>query len=392
MVAPAVRGEPGGHVGGEGGPGRRPVRRGGQVRPRGAGRGAAAQRVAGRAGRAGPGDAHREAGQGVVSDGDGEVAVDLDGRDPGLGFEAGGEGLACFGCQAERQAGGVAAGLRTGAEQRVVVVAGRGEDGAPQLGGDHWQAAGGQLADHADHLVRVEGLGQVGVGADPGAVGLVVLLGPGGDQHHLDVGRVRRPAQLHRRLPAVQPRHHHVQRDDVRVDFRHLVQAVLPVHRRLHLEPLELEVYRDQPPDHLVVVHDEHPSQSVRHSREGSVSRAVMAPANATCPRRLCDWYPLVSHSPHSSGERATASGAVSAGSNPAGGAPSVQRRTASGLRFRRNVRCHAWSRPATGCHCGTVPAPRRPPGAPPGHGWSWGRVWSMRVIQMPSRPWARPA
>ena len=72
-----------------------------------------------------------------MSDGDGEVAVDLDGGDPGLGFEAGGEGLACFGCQAEWQAGGVAAGLRTGAQQRIVVVAGRGEDGAPQLGGDH---------------------------------------------------------------------------------------------------------------------------------------------------------------------------------------------------------------------------------------------------------------
>jgi hypothetical protein len=38
-------------------------------------------------------------------------------------------------------------------------------------------------------------------------------------------------------------------------------------------------------------------------------------------PARVRGWYPLVSHSPHSSGERATASGAVSAGSNPAGGA-----------------------------------------------------------------------
>ena len=43
------------------------------------------------------------------------------------------------------------------------------------------------------------------------------------------------------------------------------------------------------------------------------------------CSRGACGWYPLVSHSPHSSGERATASGAVSAGSNPAGGAPHIQ-------------------------------------------------------------------
>jgi hypothetical protein len=42
---------------------------------------------------------------------------------------------------------------------------------------------------------------------------------------------------------------------------------------------------------------------------------------SAPCSGRVCGWYPLVSHSPHSSGERATASGAVSAGSNPAGGA-----------------------------------------------------------------------
>ena len=47
-------------------------------------------------------------------------------------------------------------------------------------------------------------------------------------------------------------------------------RSVLAVHRRFHVEALQLEVNRDQPPDHLVVVHDEHPSQSVRHARESS--------------------------------------------------------------------------------------------------------------------------
>jgi hypothetical protein len=46
---------------------------------------------------------------------------------------------------------------------------------------------------------------------------------------------------------------------------------------------------------------------------------------SAPCSRAARGWYPLVSHSPHSSGERATASGAVSAGSNPAGGATYYQ-------------------------------------------------------------------
>jgi hypothetical protein len=87
-----------------------------------------------------------------------------------------------------------------------------------------------------------------------------------------------------------------------------------------------------------------------------------MAPANATCPPGLCDWYPLVSHSPHSSGERATASGAVSAGSNPAGGAPFVQRKMHRDLRRCRNVRCHAWSRYATGCCPVTGAAPHTRP------------------------------
>ena len=52
------------------------------------------------------------------------------------------QGLARAGSQAEREAGGVAARRRARAELRVLVGAGHGEDGAPQLGGDHcWSLA-----------------------------------------------------------------------------------------------------------------------------------------------------------------------------------------------------------------------------------------------------------
>ena len=46
-----------------------------------------------------------------------------------------------------------------------------------------------------------------------------------------------------------------------------VIEAVLAVHRRRHLEALELEVHRDELPDHLVVVNNEHPPQTLRHTR-----------------------------------------------------------------------------------------------------------------------------
>ena len=87
-------------------------------------------------------------------------------------------------------------------------------------------------------------------------------------------------------------------------------------------------------------------------------------PARGPCGR--CDWYPLMSRSPHSSGDRAPPSGGGSAGSNPAGGASSRAGFSRAGLRVRGNVRCHAWSRRATVRRCGTVPA------LPGRSRWSW--------------------
>jgi hypothetical protein len=95
-------------------------------------------------------------------------------------------------------------------------------------------------------------------------------------------------------------------------------------------------------------------------------------------PARVRGWYPLVSHSPHSSGERATASGAVSAGSNPAGGAsnlpakyPPYQARCcrALGSLGRQVPPPYAAIRPVLHPSCTPAPYPAASSGrSPPGH------------------------
>jgi len=153
----------------------------------------------------------------------------------------------------------------------------------------------GQLPDDADHLRRVERLGEIGVHADLLAAGLVVLLGAGGDEHDLDRAGLRVTPEQARGHPAVQSRHHDVEGYHVRVDRGHLVQAVLAVHRGRNVEPFQGQVDGDELADDLVVVHHEHASQSLRHGREISVFPALPATARAgildaqsgmTSPRR----------------------------------------------------------------------------------------------------------
>ena len=124
----------------------------------------------------------------------------------------------------------------------------------------------GQAPHDGDQLVGVERLGQVGVHADPVAPLQVGLLGEGGQQHDLHRRGVRVVPQPARRLPAVEPRHHDVERDDGRGDLLHPVQAVLPVDGGRDLEALELQVDGDQLPDDVVVVHHEDPAEA-RHPR-----------------------------------------------------------------------------------------------------------------------------
>src|ERR1019366_6599398 len=85
------------------------------------------------------------------------------------------------------------------------VITGPGYGRAPHVTGSVEGTAGraDQLADHPDHLDRVERLGQVGVHADLAALGPVLLLRPGGNHDHLDASSRPVVPELDRRHPAV---------------------------------------------------------------------------------------------------------------------------------------------------------------------------------------------
>jgi hypothetical protein len=90
-----------------------------------------------------------------------------------------------------------------------------------------------------------------------------------------------------------EPWHHDVQRDNVRRDHLHLVEAVLAVDRGVHVEPLKGEVHRDKLTDHLVVVHDEHPPQTLRHAGEATVFGNAMRRETGLSQPMRPDWYPF---------------------------------------------------------------------------------------------------
>src|SRR4051794_7937700 len=123
----------------------------------------------------------------------------------------------------------------------------------------------GQPANGVDQLVRVEGLGQIGVDADAVAATQVGLLRPRREQDDPDLRRLGVGPQPRRRLPPVQPGHHDVEGHDVRPDRLDLVEGVLPVNRGMHLEALELEVDADELADDVVVVYHQDPAVCVLH-------------------------------------------------------------------------------------------------------------------------------
>src|SRR4051812_7349504 len=122
-----------------------------------------------------------------------------------------------------------------------------------------------QCAHRLDEVVRVERLGEVGVNTDLVAAFDVCFLRSGGEQHdaHSREGVVF--ADPSGGLPAVEPRHHHVQGDDIRCDVLDLVEAVLAVVRRMDVEAFELEVDGDELPDHFVVIDNKDPSRACAH-------------------------------------------------------------------------------------------------------------------------------
>ena len=72
-------------------------------------------------------------------------------------------------------------------------------------------------------------------------------------------------AQLRRGNPAVQPRHHDVQRDHVGLDLGHLFQAIVPVHGCYHVKSLKREIDGDELPDDFVVIDNQHTAKSLGH-------------------------------------------------------------------------------------------------------------------------------
>ena len=144
------------------------------------------------------------------------------------------------------------------------------------------------------------------------------------DGHRRELG-VLADAGAH--LVAVEPGHHHVEHDRVGVQGVGLLEGFFAAERALDREPAQAEVDLEQPDDHGVVVDEQHAGRigvaSSPEDTRGSERSSIVLPEAAEgggCRLPACR--------PRSSGDRAPASGAGSAGSNPAGG-------TVATVRFR---------------------------------------------------------
>lgn len=237
-----------------------------------------------------------------------------------------------------------------------------------------------QLAYEADEFGGLEGLGEEGVDADV-ETGVDLVLRAGADDGERKITGARVGTQPGGGAQTVEPGHHDVEGDDIGPDLMDDVQTLGTVSRGHDLETLQLEVDPDQLPDDLVVVHDKDPTGRAWHnSRVGprppprpafphfhpprnhprpehphptpSPTRPLPSPLPhdlrprllsplphpprntthappkdvAITPERAGRVLPVAATKrptrPRSSGDRATASGAVCAGSNPAGGTP----------------------------------------------------------------------
>ena len=197
-----------------------------------------------------------------------------------------------------------------------------------------------QVLHELDEFGRLEGLGEKGVDADIEAA-LDLGLRTGADDGERQLPGPGIGTKPRCRPQPVEPRHDDIQGDDIGPHLMHDVQTLGTVGGGHDLETLQLEVDPDQLPDDLVVVHNKHPAGRAWHnSRVGRprgprpgfphfrpvrASRVDGAPGKRfmTTTKELVGFYPSAQQRgprPRSSGDRATASGAVCAGSNPAGG------------------------------------------------------------------------
>lgn len=201
-----------------------------------------------------------------------------------------------------------------------------------------------QLTYQAYEFGGFEGLGEEGVDTDvETAVHLVLRTGT--DDGEGKVGGTGVGTQLGGGPQPVQAGHDHIEGHDIGPHLMNDIQTLDTIGRGHDLETLQLEIDPDQLPDDLVVVHNKHPTRRAWHNSRVGADRPPrpgfphfhpvrgpdtgrMPPRNPflITPTKLVVFYPSPGATsspptrPRSSGDRATASGAVCAGSNPAGG------------------------------------------------------------------------
>ena len=134
--------------------------------------------------------------------------------------------------------------------------------------------SGGETANDADQLLRVEGLREVGLGIAP--IGLTARIGDAGENHERDAAK--RHAELARERRAVHPGHLHIENDDrgrVILDDAQRLGAVVglddaePVLR----EELTLDGERLN-----VVIDDEHRTRPRNHAERHADPSAYRVP------------------------------------------------------------------------------------------------------------------
>ncbi len=123
-------------------------------------------------------------------------------------------------------------------------------------------------------------------------------------------------------LIAVELRHHDVEDHEVGMMLVGLLDRLFPVMGEQDVVALELEVDLQQAEDHRVVVADQDLLLAGCHGVDGNCSHSPLGvPCRRALERPIQRTRRLeLSRCPRSSGDRALASGARCAGSNPAGG------------------------------------------------------------------------
>ena len=126
-------------------------------------------------------------------------------------------------------------------------------------------AASGQTFDPCRELHDVERLGDVLLYALLEREDLREVLRLAGEHDHGELGGRRIVPDLHQRHPAVDPRHHDVEHDDVHPLASEQLDALGAVLRAQHVHAVGLETQADHLDYRLVIVDDEHADRLFSH-------------------------------------------------------------------------------------------------------------------------------